>query len=180
MTVIPPRRLALIGLSGSGKTEAGRRVARTLGWPFADADRLVAETAGRSIPELFAAEGEEGFRRRETGALKDLAVRPSPLVASLGGGVVLLPENRKLLAEGFFVVWLRVDPEVAAARLRHATDRPLLAGEDPESVLRSQERERDPLYAALADAQVVSAAGSAPDEVAAQVIRALESAPGPR
>ena len=157
------RRVALVGLMGSGKSRVGERLARALDWPFHDLDRRVAEEAGRSIPEIFRTEGEAGFRRREAGALAAVAALDPPLIAATGGGVVLAAENRSLLASAFTVVWLRVDPAEAARRVGGDPDRPLLGPGSPVERLRELARVRDPLYAAIAHLAVPTGAGTTPE-----------------
>ena len=124
-----PRRIYLVGLPGSGKTTAGQLLAARLGWAFEDSDREVERDAGRSIPEIFAQDGEGAFRERESAALRRLAER-EPIVVATGGGAPTYPGSREVLAEGF-CVWLSVSPAEAARRVdadTAGTERPLLAG----------------------------------------------------
>src|SRR5690242_10072805 len=90
------RPIALIGLSGSGKSSAGRRLADRLGWPLLDTDALIALAAGRTVARIFAEEGEARFRDRETSALEQ-ALAGYPAVVATGGGIVLRDANRALL-----------------------------------------------------------------------------------
>src|SRR5436305_7307126 len=113
----PPHPLLfLIGYRGTGKSAVGRALARRLGWGFADADERVEAAAGMSIADVFAAEGEAGFRDRESAALADLC-RLDRHVVSTGGGVVLRPTNRDRLRSAGFVAWLTAEPETIWARL---------------------------------------------------------------
>ncbi|HEX8804547.1 MAG TPA: shikimate kinase [Acidimicrobiales bacterium] len=148
------RHVVLVGLMGVGKSTVGRRLAKELERPFADADEQVELRAGRAIPAIFRAGGEEEFRRLETAVLADLLDRPDPLVVAAGGGVVAREDNRALLDGPAFVVWLRA----SAAFLVERTDpahRPLLASDpDPEGALARLLVERAPLYEAVADAVV--------------------------
>jgi shikimate kinase len=131
------QRIVLVGLPGAGKSTVGPLVAHQLGWAFVDLDHEIERTAGRSVSEIFASEGEEGFRRRERGATLAMAEWPG-LVLSPGGGWLLDPSNLRALGDGTEVVHLRVSPAVAAARLGpRAALRPLLAG--PDTVQRLQE-----------------------------------------
>jgi shikimate kinase len=136
---------------GVGKSTVGRRLAKELQRPFADADEQVELRAGRAIPAIFRADGEEGFRRLESEVLADLVGRPSPLVIAAGGGAVARPENRAVLARAT-VVWLRASARFLAART-DPTHRPLLAG-DAEGTLARLLVEREPLYEAVADVVV--------------------------
>jgi shikimate kinase len=112
-----PQRIALVGLSGAGKSSVGRLLAERLDWALLDVDALIETTAGRSIPQIFADEGEPGFRDREAEALR-LALSLGERVIATGGGAVLRPENRRLLRDEALVVWLDAPTEVLIARLR--------------------------------------------------------------
>jgi shikimate kinase len=143
----------LVGLMGSGKSTVGRMVAQSLGFAFADTDHLITDAAGQTIPEIFAAEGEEGFRMRETAALRSLLGRDG-LVIATGGGIVTRPENVPLLKQLGFVVWLSADPNVLHRRTAHSHDRPLLKNPDPAGTLRKLHESRRPLYEQASDMKV--------------------------
>lgn len=97
--------IVLIGFMGCGKTTLGRLLADRLGLRFLDLDQLIVKQAGRPISEIFAREGEKGFREREAKALK-AALKPGAVVA-LGGGTVVKPANRAVLKRsGAVVVWI--------------------------------------------------------------------------
>ncbi|MFB6259776.1 MAG: shikimate kinase, partial [Thiohalorhabdaceae bacterium] len=96
----------LVGPMGSGKSTVGRALAARLGTNLVDLDELVAAGAGLSIPEIFEAEGEAGFRDREQAALADIADLRGPLVVATGGGAVLREANRRRMAEAGRVVYL--------------------------------------------------------------------------
>ena len=121
------KNVVLCGFMGTGKTVVGTIAARLLGRPFVDVDAEIAGRAGRSVPAIFAAEGEDGFRRREREAVAALAAREGQVVAT-GGGVLLDPANRAALADTGTLVLLTATPAALAARLADQTDRPLLAG----------------------------------------------------
>jgi shikimate kinase len=142
--------VALVGLPGSGKSEIGALLADGLGCPFFDTDLLVEALTGQSIAELFASEGEAAFRAREAQVLEEVALRPAPLVASTGGGIVERADCRKLLASAFFTVWIRVEPEVALRRLEGGKVRPLLAGPDPLGALTGIAARREARYREVA------------------------------
>jgi shikimate kinase len=152
-----PQRIALVGLSGAGKSSVGRLLAERLDWALLDVDALIETTAGRSIPQIFADEGEPGFRDREAEALR-LALSLGERVIATGGGAVLRPENRRLLRDEALVVWLDAPTEVLIARLRaHDEERPLLAGDDPAGRLEALRAARAPIYAEAAHLRVGTA-----------------------
>ncbi|MSY71779.1 MAG: shikimate kinase, partial [Actinobacteria bacterium] len=127
---IPSRpHLVLVGMMGAGKTSGGRRVAKRLHRRHVDLDAAIERTFGRKIPEIFAAEGEPGFRDREHDVLVDLLRGDEPLVVSTGGGAVLREDNRASMRERGTVVWLRAAPQTLLSRVGDGSGRPLLAGD---------------------------------------------------
>lgn len=145
-----PRRIALIGPMGVGKSSVGRALARLSGLPFVDADEVIAAEAGMDIPAIFAKEGEAGFRALEARVLATL-LGGGPLVLATGGGAVLAPENRALLQAAAQVVWLHAPVAVLASRVEGGASRPLLAGGEVEEKLASIYRLRLPYYVQCAD-----------------------------
>jgi shikimate kinase len=145
-------RLVLVGMMGSGKTTVGRQLAARLGWAFRDSDSMVEASTGSTVAELFAAQGEAGFRSEESRVLAEALAGAGPVVVSAAGGVVLAPENRALLAS-HTVVWLRADPATLAARIGDGRGRPLLAA-DPAGTLVDLDAVRRPLYEEVADVVV--------------------------
>ena len=140
------RSLYLVGMMGSGKTSTGRPLAEQLGYGFVDADAVIEQAAGCSIPEIFERDGEAGFRALESQVLNAIGQRHS-LVVATGGGVVTQQENWGLLHSGI-VVWLDVVPEQLMQRLRaDSTVRPLLQTVDPDAALNALLNQRRPLYA---------------------------------
>lgn len=140
------RSLYLVGMMGSGKTSTGRPLAERLGYGFVDADAVIEQAAGCSIPEIFDRDGEAGFRSLESQVLSAISQRHS-LVVATGGGVVTQPENWGMLHSGI-VIWLDVGPDQLLQRLNaDSTVRPLLQTADPEAALNALLNERRPLYA---------------------------------
>ena len=140
------RSLYLVGMMGSGKTSTGRPLAEQLGYGFVDADAVIEQAAGCSIPEIFERDGEAGFRNLESQVLSAISQRHS-LVVATGGGVVTQQENWGLLHSGI-VIWLDVVPDQLLQRLKaDSTVRPLLQTDDPEAALNALLNERRPLYA---------------------------------
>ena len=140
------RSLYLVGMMGSGKTSTGRPLAEQLGYGFVDADAVIEQAAGCSIPEIFERDGEAGFRALESQVLNAISQRHS-LVVATGGGVVTQQENWGLLHSGI-VIWLDVVPEQLMQRLKaDSTVRPLLQTDDPDAALNTLLNQRRPLYA---------------------------------
>ena len=140
------RSLYLVGMMGSGKTSTGRPLAERLGYGFVDADAVIEQAAGCSIPDIFDRDGEAGFRSLESQVLNAISQRHS-LVVATGGGVVTQPENWGMLHSGI-VIWLDVVPDQLLQRLNaDSTVRPLLQTADPEAALNALLNERRPLYA---------------------------------
>ena len=135
---------------GAGKSTLGHGLAAAWGLPLVDLDRAIAAAAGADIPTIFAAEGEAGFRRREREALA-VALDGVPSIIATGGGAVLAAENRAALRAHAFVVFLRIGVDEQLRRLAGDRERPLIAGDDREAVLRRLAEERAPLYAEVAD-----------------------------
>jgi shikimate kinase len=171
--------LVLIGLMGAGKTTVGRRCAEELGRPFVDTDDLVVATAGASVPEIFAAEGETAFRARERAALANVVASPEPLVIACGGGAMVDAENRRAVRDAGFVVWLACAPAELAARVESdgTESRPLLAGGPTAATLTRLQGLRAGTYEQAADARV-GTDGRDVDAVTATVLAAYRGACG--
>ncbi|HXG25678.1 MAG TPA: bifunctional shikimate kinase/3-dehydroquinate synthase [Candidatus Binatia bacterium] len=145
--------LVVVGLPGSGKTAIGRRVASRHGAAFVDLDEEIERAAGTTIPRIFEAEGEAGFRRRERAAIDALGTPDAgdrlTRVIAPGGGAIVDPRNRWRLFRGRRTAWLDVRPEVVAQRLRRSPNvRPLVAGRDPMGTIRDLAAARGRFYAA--------------------------------
>lgn len=153
---------------GAGKSTVGRILARRLSKRFVDTDHEIEKRNGVTIPVIFEIEGEEGFRRREQEHLADLA-QEQGLVLSTGGGIVLKSENREVLRNHGFVVYLNARPELLADRTKHDRSRPLLNVEDPLTRLRELHAVRDPLYREVAHAVVETGRG-APQQVVQAIL----------
>ena len=155
----------LVGAPGSGKTTIGRLLARNLEVDFRDTDADIEAVAGRTISDIFVEEGEASFRDRETAALRE-ALEQCDGVLSLGGGIVLRPENRALLATQP-VVWLEVTLADAADRVGLATSRPVLLG-NVRGRLMELLQERTPFYTEVARYRV-STHLKKPSEIAHEI-----------
>ena len=162
--------LYLVGMMGSGKSSAGRHLAELLGYRFLDADTSLEQVVGCSIPEIFARDGEQGFRDLEAAVLNQIASWHS-LVVATGGGVVTRPENWGQMQQGV-VIWLDAPDALLLERLSaDPTPRPLMQSEDPAERLAELMSQRRPLYA-QADLHIVQDGRSA-DQVAQQILEAL-------
>jgi shikimate kinase len=136
----------LIGFMASGKTTVGRLLAERLDWTFVDLDKVIEDEAGTTVPEIFAAEGEAGFRKRETDALLAVAKRRKVVVAT-GGGAPCRDENIEAMVTAGRVFWLDVSAEEAVRRAGSTSGRPLLDGAaDPLAAAHKLLAARRPFY----------------------------------
>lgn len=135
---------------GAGKTTVGKQLARLLSLSFVDLDAEIESRCGADIEWIFDVEGEEGFRRRESSILCEVAARDRIVIAT-GGGVVLRPENRALLKKSGTVIYLSIPAEDLYQRTLRDTKRPLLQVEDRRAVIERLIEEREPLYQEVAD-----------------------------
>lgn len=176
MTAHDPRPIALIGLTGAGKSAVARVLGERLGTVVADLDQMLEAEEGLTVSGLFARSGESWFRRREA-EIFEQALRAGAGVVACGGGVVLEAASRRALRERCRVVWLEVPPAEAARRVAgELGTRPLLAGRDPETALEDLLARRTPLYAEAAEFRIATL-GLTPEAVAEQIERALEGRP---
>ncbi|WP_424765908.1 shikimate kinase [Paenibacillus sp. sgz302251] len=127
-------KLVLIGFMGTGKSTVSKLLSKKLGWTRIDGDEEIERLAGRSISEIFATDGEAGFRVIETNVLASLLDHKEPAVVATGGGAVLSPYNRELMLSKSYVVALKASPEQIIARVKSDTARPLLLGDATERV----------------------------------------------
>lgn len=176
ITQPPNHLLFLIGARGSGKTTVARLLGSELGWSWLDADEELEKRYGQSIRAIFAAEGESGFRDKESAILAELC-RLSHHVIATGGGVVLRPSNRELLRSAGRVVWLTADVETLWQRIQNDDStmerRPTLTvggREEIEQILCL----REPFYRQCADF-VVQTGVLSPAEAAAEILRWMAS-----
>jgi len=164
----------LIGPMGSGKTAVGRYLARMLDLTFHDSDAEIERHTGVDIPYIFEKEGEAGFRQREREAIEILTAMDR-IVLATGGGAVLLPENRRHLAERGAVVYLETSVAQQAERVKQGRNRPLLSNVDTAEKLTQLMARRAPLYREIADV-VVPTDGRKVRTVAEEILRELHEA----
>jgi len=146
----PENNIFLVGLMGAGKTTIGRLLARRLNRRFVDSDQAIEARTGASIPWIFEIEGEASFRRREADMIRELTAQDG-IVLATGGGAVLDPGSRALLAERGTVIYLRASVSSILQRTAHDRNRPLLQTADPRKRLEELVAEREPLYREIAD-----------------------------
>ena len=154
----------LIGMMGSGKSTIGKILAQKLNYRFFDTDVLIEKVAQKTIPEIFATEGESYFRDLETKVLQELSAYNYSAIAT-GGGIIQKPVNWSCLRQGL-IVWLDADVEVLQERVTNDTNRPL-AGK-----LQSLLEKRRSLYA-QADLKLVSDRVKTPEQVATEIINKI-------
>lgn len=147
--------IILVGLMAVGKSTVGRMLAQALGMEFVDSDHEIEARAGAPVAWIFDVEGEAGFREREHHILDELT-RRTGIVLATGGGAVLSPCNRSMLAARGIVIHLDSPLERLVERTRRDRKRPLLQQGDPEQTLARLQRERDPLYREIADYRFVT------------------------
>jgi shikimate kinase len=124
------RHLALVGFMGTGKSTIGRRLARELGCEFVDTDNLIVRAHG-AIAEIFARQGEAVFRQYERETIEHVLRTGQAAVVALGGGALTVAENRALLKERAYRVFLRSSPEQILRRVRRSRQRRPLLGNRP-------------------------------------------------
>ena len=159
--------ITLTGFMGSGKTTVGKVLADFLGCPFMDLDDLVVKKAGKSIPDIFAQDGEPAFRELEAQVLRKTVAKyaESAAVLALGGGAVLTPASAALLREKTVCIYLRATLDTLLARLAGETaGRPLA-----DASLADRLAAREPIYEKTAHV-IIDTDGLSPDEVADEII----------
>ena len=159
--------ITLTGFMGSGKTTVGKVLADFLGCPFMDLDDLVVKKAGKSIPDIFAQDGEPAFRELEARLLRQTVAKyaESAAVLALGGGAVLAPASAALLHEKTVCIYLRASLDTLMARLAGETAGRPLADASVAARLAS----REPIYEETAHV-IIDTDGLSPDEVADEII----------
>lgn len=168
--------IVLIGYRASGKTSAGRDLARLLGRPFFDTDRMIFAKTGRTIPEIVEASGWKAFREVEKTVIAELSGLDEVVIA-LGGGAVMDPENVAMLGERGRFVWLQADARVLALRMGNEQNgvahRPSLTGAGTLAEIEEVLAKRLPVYGTVADV-IVDTAGKYPAGIAAEIAWRLE------
>lgn len=168
-----PDRIYLVGYRGTGKSTVGQLLAQRLQYQFLDADSHIEKVTGRTIADLFAEEGEEGFRERESQILQQLSQLPQAVIGT-GGGVVLRPSNRELIQRTGYVIWLQASPQVIWDRLcldpLTTQRRPHLTTQGGYHEILHLVRVREPLYREVSDLSL-STDGLSPDQVVDTILK---------
>lgn len=136
----------MVGFMGTGKTAVGKELAKRKNWQFVDLDELIECRQGRSITDIFAKEGEPYFRKLEKEALKEIAEEDN-FVAACGGGIVINPDNIKLMKKTGKMICLAAKPDVILERTRKFKHRPLLQVDNPAGKIEELLKIRAPYYA---------------------------------
>lgn len=156
----------LIGIMGTGKTTVGKLLAKELGYRFFDTDELITAVANKTIPAIFAEEGEETFRDLESKVLNQVSAYTRSAI-STGGGIIQKQMNWSYLRQGL-IIWLDTDTHIIKERLSEDQTRPLA------SKLESLLEVRRPLYA-QADLQIKITSQKTPEDLVKQIIELIPS-----
>ena len=158
---------------GCGKSSVGRELSKLLSWHFMDLDEVIVQREGRSIPEIFAKDGEKEFRRMELEAFKAVIenVEGNGTVLALGGGTVTTPECAEIAHEKTLCIYMRASVQTLKAHLEGQTEgRPLLCGQDIEERLVRLMSERGHIYEKTAHI-VIDTDGKSISEIAQEILR---------
>jgi shikimate kinase len=151
------QNILLVGFMGCGKSTIGRELHQSLGYPLFDTDEVIEGQTGKKIPEIFAQDGEDYFRQRETRLLENLIQQQTQhSIISTGGGIITRPENIPLLRKLGFVVWLSCSPEVIYERTSRNNNRPLLQCDNPKELITHLLDQREAHYQASSHLKISS------------------------
>ena len=159
----------LIGFMGCGKTSVGKRFSSVGKMTFLDTDEYIVTREGKSVTEIFKTSGEPYFRNRETECIQELIQKQlSDSVISVGGGLPMREENRKLLRELGEVIYLRATSATIYERVQYDSSRPLLQTENPRERITCLTNDRSAVYEAAATA-IVDVDGKSLDEIIKEI-----------
>ena len=163
----------LIGYMGCGKSTIGKKMSEILNIKLVDTDAWIEERQGMTVSEIFATKGELFFRDLETGALKELLEEKELMVISVGGGLPLREENRRLLQQLGHVIYLKAEPETIYNRVKGDTTRPLLQTENPMEKIREMLGQREEKYQVAAD-KIVTVDDKDLSEILDEILEAVK------
>lgn len=169
------RSIVLVGMMGAGKSAIGKALSARLGVPFRDSDHEIEIAASRSIPEIFARDGEAFFRTREAEVIKRLLAQ-KPGILSTGGGAFLQSQNREAIAAQGVSVWLDAPLDLLWERVRHKDTRPLLRTDNPRKTLSDLFTARTPIYR-TSQFRLGCVAGTSIEDTTTAVIALLKTDP---
>jgi shikimate kinase len=155
--------IVIIGFMGSGKTRVGKRLSQDLGLPFVDVDKTVVKKMNMSTKEIFDRFGEPYYRALETMIIKNLVDDPERKVISLSSGLPMQEQNQKYLKDLGTIVYLKGSVETLKKRLEGTAGHPAVEGDNREEKIRKLLKQRDPVYAKLADIEVITGVKSFDD-----------------
>ncbi|GJL82405.1 MAG: shikimate kinase [marine bacterium B5-7] len=164
--------IVLVGPMGVGKTTVGKMLAKLLSKQFIDCDLELERRTGVSVTTIFEIEGEDGFRRRESALLAEVAARTNHVIAT-GGGVVMREENHEILRRAGRVIYLTAPVRKLLRRTRNNRNRPLLNTADPKATLEELMQIRDPLYRQVAEL-VLKVDDRSPDILAHRIVKEMQ------
>jgi len=168
------KSIVLVGHMGSGKTTVGRRLARELNQDFFDTDHEIIDRTGVSIDHIFDIEGEEGFRERESKILENLC-QMSNIILATGGGIVILPKNRKILKNAGLVVYLYSSVDQLLRRTGKSKTRPLLENSSNRKKTITELLEARDVYYREVSSFVIDTTGKKLQEIINVIIRESEN-----
>lgn len=163
----------LIGYMGCGKSTIGKKMSEILNIKLVDTDAWIEERQGMTVSEIFATKGELFFRDLETGALKELLEEKELMVISVGGGLPVREENRRLLQQLGHVIYLKAEPETIYNRVKGDTTRPLLQTENPMEKIREMLGQREEKYQVAAD-KIVTVDDKDLSEILDEILEAVK------
>ncbi|MDG2171725.1 MAG: shikimate kinase [Gammaproteobacteria bacterium] len=143
----------MIGPMGSGKTSIGKKLSKMMKFNFIDTDHLIEEKTGVDIPTIFEHEGESGFRKRENKILEDISNIENSVLGT-GGGIIILEENRKIIKNMGFIVYLTASIKELVYRTEQDRNRPLIKDGDTKKKIEEILKEREKIYENISNIKI--------------------------
>lgn len=167
-----PKKIALIGLRGAGKTTIGKKVAKRLKWKFIELDEKIEKTAGLTLQNIFEVQGEDYYRSLEKQTLMEFLIDPEPVVIAAAGGIVSREESFDLLRKHCLTFWLKANPKAHWNRVLKQDPRPITNYPNAFAQLQNLLRQRQPLYS-LADF-TINTSDLKPDRSVAKIVQSAQ------